>query len=93
MLASSARLNLSHQIAGQMNHKVVGILGGSKPFFYLSRLGVAKNEPDQPLFPSRSILIIFFSDRVLMTLLPHDDDYVYKAVASSDACWPPRPPS
>ena len=45
-----------------MNRKVVGILGGSKRFFYLSRLGVAKSGPDQPLFPSRSILIIFFSD-------------------------------
>ena len=41
-----------------MNHKVVGILGGSKPFFYFSRLGIA-NLTRNRLF--RAILIIFCS--------------------------------
>ena len=77
MLASSAHLNLSHQIAGEMNCKVVGILGVSKRFFYLSRLEVAKGEPDQLLFPSRSLLIILFSDRVLMTSPSRNGNYFY----------------
>jgi hypothetical protein len=60
-----AHFNLSHQIAlteercplGQMNRKVVGILGRSKRFF-ISCIGVAKNEPDENLSMSRPILIM-----------------------------------
>ena len=44
----------------QMNHKVVGILGGSKPFFYIFPLGIAnltRNRISDPSSPSFALMM------------------------------------